>query len=482
MERIWQINSFNWWESDDLIQWPANSFYEWENIEVRKNLSALQLAPLVEDTWWVFDDTISYMVNLETLWVEIWGIVVCLENWKIYLDWVLKETLSTWTNAYDEVVWIWVNEDLTWTQYIYYITATSFWSWKIHRSTTDLATFDVSYRDFSVAKGNSWFVWVINDTGLMYLGINNKVFLMEQDEIVQEFLLLPKQEVIVWFTQFQGTFKIYTNLINTWVQYIWDWVSEAISYRQEWENQPILWVTNDWAKDYTILWFNENYSDLYLIQWTQKQELRVNLETSSDSRILGRYLSIREWIVYISWGLTWESSNFWVYTYWNYYPWSAKSLVQSYSWPNSFLHHCHKNTTSYFADTNNKVFTISHNNPPSDYAASWYVVTNLYQGFMWEEKAFNYMKVWFELNWWEIKIYARTSMWWGWALIKTIDDATYWSKKSLRLDKNELMDNSVSLWTFNELQLKFLLTPSSWWANTPKLYQPTTWLTVINDK
>tara|TARA_R110000851_G_scaffold96172_1_gene208673 strand:- start:11104 stop:11244 length:141 start_codon:yes stop_codon:yes gene_type:complete len=46
-------------------------------------------------------------------------------------------------------------------------------------------------------------VGVINDTGLMYLAINNKILLMEQDEIVQDFLLLPKQEVIAGFTQFQ---------------------------------------------------------------------------------------------------------------------------------------------------------------------------------------------------------------------------------------------------------------------------------------
>lgn len=482
MDRIWQIDSFNGWESDDIIKWPANSFYQWENIEVRKNLSALQLAPLLTDTGWVFDDNISYMCNLETLWVENWGILVCLENWKIYLDWVLKTTFSTGTSAHDEIKWIGVNENLLWTQYVYYITKTSFGNGKIHRSTTDLATFNVSYREFTVASGNSGFVGVINDTGLMYLAINNKILLMEQDEIVQDFLLLPKQEVIAGFTQFQWKFKIYSNLINTWVQYTWDWISEAISYRQEWINQPILWVVNDWSSDYATLWFNENYSWLFQIQGTQKSKIRTNLKASNNSRILNKYLSIREGVIYISWGRTWQSNNYGVYTYWNYYPWTARSLIQSYSWVEKFQQHCHKDTLSYFATVDDKVYTISHNNPPSTYATSGYVVTNMYQGFIWEEKSFNYMKLWFKLNWWEIKIYARTDMWATWNLFKTIDNTAYWNVKSIRIDKNEVMESGTELWTLNEVQLKFELFSSAWGTNTPEVYQPTTWLTSTNTK
>ena len=489
MDRIFQINSFNWGESDDLVQWPANSFYSWENIEVRKNLTALQLTPALVDTGWVFDDDITLMVNLQEYGVESWGILVCLENWKVFLDWVLKNTFSTGTTAQDRVYWIWVNENLIWTQYIYYITGTSFWTGKIHRSTNDLATFNESYREFRTntnATSNS-FVWTINDAGFLYIAKNNKIFLLESDEIVQEYLIIPAQEEITWFTQFQGSYKIYANAINTWVQYVWDWVSEAASYRQEWINQPILWVVNDGAYDYAILWFNQNYSDLYQIAGTQKTELRVNLESATYSRVLDKYLSIREGLVYISWGLTWESSNYWIYTYWNYYPWANRSLVQSFSGTtNQFLHHCHKRITSYFSSDDNKVYTVDNNNPPNVYADSWYVVTNIYQWFLWEEKAFNYMKLGFKLNWWEIRVYARTSMdltsATAYTLIKTIDNATYWDKKYVRIDKNELMSNWASLGTFNELQFKFELIPNPAKTKTPELYQPTTWLTVINNK
>jgi len=321
MERIWQINGFDWGESDDLIKWPANSFFAWENIDVRTNLSATKLSPKLEDSWWVFDDNISFMTNLETLWVSWWGIVVCLENGKIYLDGTLKTTLATWTAAHDKVKWIGVNIDTGWTQYVYYISKTSSWSWEIHRSTTDLATFNVWYKSYTVTSWAVSFVWTINDSWLLYIAVKNKILLMDDTEVVQDFLILPAQEEVKWFTQFQGNFKVYTNAQQTGVQYVWDWSTEAPSYRQEWINQPILWVVNDWAFDYAVLWFNENYSDLYLISGTQRQELRVNLETAAYSRILNWFLSIREGIVYISWGKTWQSTNEGIYTYGNYYPW-----------------------------------------------------------------------------------------------------------------------------------------------------------------
>ena len=79
-------------------------------------------------------------------------------------------------------------------------------------------------------------------------------------------------------------------------------------------------ATNDGAFDYAVLGFNANYSDLYLISGTQKQELRVNLESATSSRTLNRYMSIREAIVYISGGSSGESTLNGVYTFGNYYP------------------------------------------------------------------------------------------------------------------------------------------------------------------
>jgi hypothetical protein len=53
-------------------------------------------------------------------------------------------------------------------------------------------------------------------------------------------ITLPQGEYITGFTQFQDSFKIYTRLGNTGVQYGWDGFAIAPTYRQEWRNQPIL--------------------------------------------------------------------------------------------------------------------------------------------------------------------------------------------------------------------------------------------------
>lgn len=166
-ERIFDLQWFSWWESDDFYKWPADSFYSWENIEIRKNLSWVQIEAVLADTWWTFDSQIACMVSLNTLWI-VWGwIITCLYNWKIYLNWwsettwALKTTLATWTASWDKIYGVWVNE-VSGTQYVYFISSTSSWTWKIHRSTIALDfTWWVSYRTYTVSSWTTSFIWII---------------------------------------------------------------------------------------------------------------------------------------------------------------------------------------------------------------------------------------------------------------------------------------------------------------------------------
>ena len=479
MEKIFDLQSFVWWESDDIYKWPSDSFYAWENISIRKDLSWVSLSPILSDTWWSIDWNILCIVSLTTLWVSAWWIVVCTDTWKVYLDWVLKQTISTWTWAYNRVSKVWVM--YSWTiQYIYYITETTWWNGKIHRSTTDLVTFNISYRSFATDTPVSIFTSIIPYSAWLYFATWNKVIEINYLEVVTDLLVLPKAEKITGFSQFQNNFRIYTSIVNCWIQYFWDWQSALPDYRQVWENQPILWIVNDWPYDYAILWFNNLYSDLYLISWTQKQELRVNLEASSTSRILDWYLSIREAIVYISWWLSWESNNYWIYSYGNYYPWTSKSLVQEYSKSTSrFTFHCHDTSNSYFVCTDWKVYVISHNNPPSTYATSWYLTSHFYQWNVFDEMTFVKMKVWFKLNTGEIKIYVRTDFNSNWSLLKTITSAIYNTKKWITIMPNDM--KTLWLWNFYELQIKFELYSWTTWTKTPKLTRSTVWLNTLDN-
>lgn len=487
IERIWDIQWFSWWESDDIYIWPKDSFFSWEWIEIRKNLSGVRLSSGLVNTWWSISGTICYMANLETLGIIWWWTVVCTESWNIYLDWVLKETISTWTAAFNKVIGIWVMT-VSWSQYVYYISSCILWWAQIHRSNSDLSSFTISYKSFVTSYSIPNKSIIINSNWYLYIWYNNKILsLYSVWEILTDWLILPEKEIITWFTQFQNQYKIYSNLWNSWIQYLWDWSSIEPDYRQIWENQPVLWVVNDWPYDYAILWFNEHYSDLYLITWTQKQEIRVNLEASFSSRILQWNISIREWIVYISWGQSWESYNYWIYTYWNYYPGAPKSLVQEYSWWSLgvFGFHSHWVGISYFSCSDWNIYSIEHNNPPSinKYATTWYVVTHMYQWNIWEDKKINKIKVWFEVpTSSSIKIYLRSSFGWLWILAKTIDNATYWDKKWLIIFNSEL--SSLGIWNFNEIQMKIEL--NQWLTafdfDTPTVFRITTFMEVVNNQ
>lgn len=471
MERIFDIQWFDWWEWDDIYRLPKNGFYSGEGIEVRKNLSWVYLAPKLTDTGWSISGNIIFQDSLEKFWVSWGGVITCTDTGKIYLNGTLKTTLSTGTSVWNQVYGIWVTT-ISGTQYVYYITATTSWAWKIHRSTTSLWAFNVSYRSFTVSNGTFSYVWVINNAGLLYLAIKNMVFILDESEVVTDYLTLPDKEEIRCFTQSQNTYRIYTKVESTTVYYVWDWASTSADYRQEWYNMPILWWVNDWVYDYVVLGFNENYANLYEVAGLQKTLIRANLDASTYSRVFNQYVSIRQWIVYISWGKTWESTNYWIYTYGRFYPWTPKSLVQQYSGTTSaFLHHCHSSTTSYFACSDNKVYTIEHNNPPENYATSGYIVSQMYQWNLWEEKNFSKIRVWFILNGGAIDIYVRTSF--GASFWTSIATISWTTSKGILINNNQLLSKWIG--SFYELQYKFVLTPS-WGGASPVLSRVTTFL------
>lgn len=485
MDKFSDIQSFSGWEADTPYRWPANSYYQWENISLRKDLSWVELSSSLTNIWWSIDWDIIAQANLQTLWVNNGGIVICTDTGKVYLDWVLKTTFNTSTAAHDRVVWIWVNTHNNGTQYVYYITQTSFWNGQIHRSTTDLDTFNTWYREFSVSSGTIDYVGLIRDGSDLYIAVKNKVLVLDNLEIVTDYLLLPDEETIMFFSQFLGNYRIYTNLEYTWVQYLWDGIDSLPYARQEWINQPILWGTNDGATDYLVLWYNESFSDLYRVDGTQKTELRVNLESNAWARILWGKLSIREWIVYISGWRTGESDTEGIYTYGNYFPWTAQSLVQEFSAPvwESILYHSHSVNFSYFSCTDWNVYRIDHKNKPTTlwYASSGYIVSLMYEAWVWEDLNMIRFKLAFELNGWQIDIYARTALWETFQLIKSVESSDYNTLWKVDVDYNEMKRNWANFWEFNEIQFKMVLTRGST-QNSPKIKRFTAFFTTVNDQ
>lgn len=477
--RIHDIQGFSGGESDDITRWPKDSFYSGENIEVRKDLSWIKLTPKLVDTWWSISGDIIFMENLAKFWYS-W-IVVATDTGNVYLNGTLKTTLSTGTTAWNRIMDMWVNV-ISWTSYFYFCTQTSSWEWKIHRSTTNLTTWNVSYRSFTTANLSSPKVKWISTWFGVYFAVNNCVVLLDNTETTSIALELPKLEEIYWFTYFQNNFKIYTNFGNQGVQYYWDWIDTAPSYRQVWDNQNILDVVNNWAYDYAILGFKntESYNDLYIISGTQKEPVRVNLEANTYSRIFDWYMSVREDIIYISGGKSGESDNYWVFTYGNYYPWTQKSLTQSYSHnsTNKVLMHVHDIAASYFATQDDKVYQVTHNNPPTNYATSWYVISQIYSWNIWEEMKIDRIKVWFSLELWtSFKIWHRKEIWGTWKLVKEFDYATFSSRNWYTISYRDFAAQNI--WNMYTWQIKIELFSNN--GYTPIIKRVTTFYTTINE-
>ena len=305
-------------------------------------------------------------------------------------------------------------------------TESSAWVVEIHEFDSALAYDSTLLSTITVQTGILKRTHTITSKWGLYIALQNKVYRLDVFEDLTEQLELPAEEYISWFTEFQDTFKIYANKENIWVQYVWVWSSPFIRYRQEWNNLNVISVANDGAYDYAILWYNEESSALYEIAWTQKKKLRVNLRNNANARLLwGYYLDAAQYItsqkgmIYIS-GKTKESANYWVYTYGNYFPWTARSLTQSYTWTTKdFIYHTHDVNISYFADNDGTapvVYKMSHGNPPAFWYKDWYVTTAMYQWISWEDKELVNIKIWFRLETWtSFTVSARTAIWDAWS-------------------------------------------------------------------
>lgn len=480
-ERIFDIQSFIWWEADSSSKWPDNSFYSAENVEIRRDLQWVRLSSALE-TYWTYDASIIYMTTQTELWVWT-NPIICLSNWKVYFGATNVFTLAEATTEYNKIIWIGY-QNVSWTEYLYYFTDTSSWTWKVHRTDIDWNSISTNVLTYTVKQQSEDVrAYCINYTWNLYVATSNKVFIMDNTWVLEEALELESNWFISWFTQFQDRFNIYMNKrYATWKQYVWSWVDWTEPYyAQEWYWLPVLWITNDWSSDYWILWPWWTYTDVYQIPWTQKWELRVTNEWDTNSRELNSYISNRQWILYISWWKSWESSNYWIYTYWNYFPWTPKSLVQQFSWTTSqFKYQAHTTDRTYFACADNKVYYIIHDFIPINYASSWYIITKLYEENAWEEKKITKIKVWFKLQTQSsIKIYIRKEVWDSWLLVKTIDYTTYQNKRTCTISPAEI--NSVNLWNFTTLQIKSELIAWTSTDYTPILKRITTFMETVNE-
>lgn len=167
---------------------------------------------------------------------------MCTASGNVYLNGTLKHTFATGTNAWNAVIGIGVFT-VSSVQYVYYVTQASSGTVKVHRSTTDLVTWNDLYKSFTVSTSLPLptTAYLISSGDYLNIAIKNKIVrIYTVAEVVSDGLVIPEKETISGFTQFQNSFKLYSQLGSNGIQYVWDGSATAPDYRQVWLNQPIL--------------------------------------------------------------------------------------------------------------------------------------------------------------------------------------------------------------------------------------------------
>ena len=104
-------------------------------------------------------------------------------------------------------------------------------------------TWNDSYKSFSVSTSlpTPTTAYLISSGDYLNIAIKNKIVrIYTVAEVVSDGLVIPEKETITGFTQFQNSFKLYSTLGSTGIQYVWDGSSTAPDYRQAWANLPVL--------------------------------------------------------------------------------------------------------------------------------------------------------------------------------------------------------------------------------------------------
>lgn len=492
IEQTWNWNDFSWWEWDWFYYWPPWAYRAWYNIDTRTLENWLKLSnkfEIVSNYEWDI-----YSVN------KFWPKSFFTDyGWWVtyfYYDWVYKFQLSWLTLAHNQIYGSWkMHRTADNKDYLYAFSATDNSIWTYHR-----IELDFSWATYNIATRTQW-LWDTNPirNNLPTLSLPwriiwaywNTIFQIDWAEVITTLVTLPKSCEIINITNFQDTFKVFFNGIkwdnwNTnWYIAYWDWTDYTFQQVVEYSNSPIQNVISDWAVEYAV--FGDSYTaDLYIIQWLQRSELRINTEGSTwNSRYLWYEWWNREWIIYITWQDKFLADC--LYSYWNFFPWTSKSLIPENSWI-LFNKIWFWNQTIYWYANDawwTNIWTIYakstlFNSTPN---AQWFIYSYAmtWNYWLYTEKALKSIYVSYNLytDTDSIKIYVKKD-WWPYSLnsdwrtlLKTITWTDYKAKRWCRISTNEIW--AINLWNFYQLEYKVELNAGS--TRSPILH----WIKTIYD-
>ena len=456
MEQPLQIswNNFTWWMNDQLYQWQSwrYDFSFWVDTQ-RYDVRPISPSNLI----YTYPSIINCIFNKSKVswnWNIIWT-----NDWKIYNNTTPVHTLTQGIQGskigYMTPIW-WTDFKL----YYFHETIPSINPKYIHRSNTDWSWFEEAYKTYTSDTGYqslqppNWMQVKSEPTRILFSNYN-ALWQIDSWENITRKVLFPNNENIVWITEFQGSYKIYTSIWElTSKVYQWDWISLLTEMLIDFNWIRINSVVNDGAYDYIM-----TDSWLYLVAWVQYQHLYnwVNwkLHWKIDNDII---MDFNTSISNINNQLCKYSGKPW-YNKW-IHPYCLTDITQPTLWIWANIDYDEWNT--YFS-VNRSLFKI--NWPRQAWTHTCYIQSLF---FMWNnirfEKIVDYIDLKFSwFTWTELlKLYVQTTDNWSWIKIWE------WNNNTISTNNSWLKipsQNLTAIWKFNKIRFKveFEKNWSSWW-------------------
>lgn len=331
--QIWSWDSFSWGEGDWFYLSQAGWYRMAKNADTRRVENGV-----------ISCNSTSYT---ETY---LWSVVAVNNSQRrtfstfdgttnrLYYVGSLGCSVSSWNANYDKIVgFATMKRNSDGILYDYAISQTVNWVGKVHRISTwygwltyNIATFTLANAELE--NGYPLKMSVLNVAARSIFAYANTVFQIDQNEVVKELISFPRWFNIIGITQYQDSFKIYANNMRqstSFAQanvYVWDGTSSTVSQSAQFDNSPIMSVSNNWAVDY-VIFGTQNASDIFAMQWLVRQAIRNNIEDSAwNSRVFLSESIVYNDIVYVLWQNKVDSS-YCVYSLGSYYPGTPVSLV-----------------------------------------------------------------------------------------------------------------------------------------------------------
>ena len=273
-------NNFTWGISDNKYQSQPGRYYQAYNVDTRRyDVTPSKKHKIV----YTYPENINCVFSTSVIDGGV-NNIVWLSDGKIYQDSTLKHTLTLWQEGYK------IGYLNVWgTYYLYYFNdkLPSSTPKYIHRSGIDGGWFSDWHLTYDSTEWNPNYVppagmIVISEWVRIIFSHYNKIFEIDNTETVNELISLPPSENVVWITQFQNSYKIYT---TTWFieskVYLWDWLWSLVETDVKLWGIAITSVVNNWAYDYFVA---EN--NLFMMAGVQYQKLYHKIQESGRMRIL----------------------------------------------------------------------------------------------------------------------------------------------------------------------------------------------------